>query len=134
MNRYVSLYRWQLIGMSLLVLVALLFMFFVQAPSLSLPQIQRPAANEVAPGAANVELPTGIHAADRKFYGNGYAIYRDAAANSYTLDTVHPADRKFFDTGASIVGPIEAPDPLAHAHPADRKFFTSTYMWGSQDE
>lgn len=96
MNRYISLYRGQLIGIGLLALLALLFILFVQAPSLSMPEIQRPAANEAALEGTNVDLSAGVHPADLKFYGNGYAIYRDATGSSYTLDSVHPADRKFF--------------------------------------
>lgn len=96
MNRHVSLYRWHLIGISLLGLLALLFMFVVQAPSPGIPEIQRPAAGEAAPGAADVELPAGIHPADRKYYGDGYAIYTGTTSSSYTLDSVRPADRKFF--------------------------------------
>ena len=129
MNRYVFPYRWQLIGLGLLALATLLF---AQAASLNVPAIQRPAANdEAASGAADVELPAGIHPADRKFYSGWYEVERSAASNVPSLSEVHPADRKFF-SGTYVMGRA-ATDPLAHVHPADRKFFTATYVWGASD-
>ena len=119
MNRYAFSYRWQLVGIGLLGLLALAFLLFTQASSLDTPVIQgRAAGNEAPSGAADVELLTGIHPADRKFYGDGYAIYGGATGNAYTWDSVHPADRKFLHASGS-----DADNAAERVHPADRKFF-----------
>ena len=127
MNRYISWYRWQLIGAGPLALLALLLLIYMLAPSLSVPAIQRPAGNEAASGAAMVELPAGIHPADRKFYGNGHANYGSAAGTTNTLESVDGADRKFFTNSWATAARAGIADPLANVYPADRKFFTSAY-------
>ena len=126
MNRYAFSYRSQLIVVSLIALLALVILLVAQTPSLTSLAIQRPAANdEAASGAADVELPAGIHPADRKFYSGWYEVERSAASNVPSLSEVHPADRKFF-SGTYVMGQA-ATDPLAHVHPADRKFYNGWY-------
>ena len=130
MLRYVSSYRSHLLGLSLLALLALIILLFIQAPSPAGPAIQpRPVSNEAASGAI-VDPLAGIHPADRKFYNGWYAPSAGISNEAVVPANVHPADRKFFygglyapQTGTSAEAVIPA-----GVHPADRKFFVKEYM------
>lgn len=123
MNRYTLSHRSQVIVLSLLALLALVLLLAIRG--LPLPALPIPGSgtsNESDVGGTAVELPPGIHPADRKFYADKYVIDRSTRINTYSLETVHPADRKFFyGTAATTSG--------AHneIHPADRKFYTPVY-------
>lgn len=147
MTRYAYSYRWQLIGLALIALLALILSSLAQAPSLpgSAAQ-QRSAAGVDGANAVVAATLADAHPADRTFFTAGYTVDRDASGRAYLFAGVHPADRTFFTTSYAVGIDSQAGahpadrkffttfypagiDPLAHVHPADRKFFPNRYLW-----
>jgi hypothetical protein len=161
MTRYTFSYKSLLIGFSLLGLLALGVVLFVQAPSPIGAVDYEDESDTIS--ATNVDPLTHVHPADRKFFTHNYSMNGNSTTNTYLLAGVHPADRKFF-TGAYETASINAAEANVQTeaesadrklqdlgyleilmeqvrlglvdsiHPADRKFFTNSYFWSASAE
>ncbi|MDX1615417.1 MAG: hypothetical protein R3300_13980 [Candidatus Promineifilaceae bacterium] len=157
MTRYLISHRVQLLGLSLLGLLALIFVLLAQTGPLTGPEIgRRVTENQPVADTVDADPLADVHPADRKFFTNDYENRRSAMTAANFLASVHPADRKFFtgnyvtSSAAVTRAQVEAEaadrklqdpaylealmaqvrvDPLANVHPADRKFFTNGYIW-----
>ena len=116
MTQYTFSHRRQLIGLSLIGLLALAILWLVQAQTLTGLTIQFPAASsDTGSGATSIDLVAGVHPADRKFFAPNDGVPAPADTG------VHPADRKFF-AGSYVSDRNANAILLDDVHPADRKF------------
>lgn len=131
MRQYIVSHRWQLLGPTLFVLLAAILLLFAQTavPALDGLVIRLGAPEWNAAADATVtDTASGIHPADRKFFGNAYVNTRDP--DILTMSGVHAADRKFFDN-AYMSATASDNVSLSDVHPADRKFYTQSYGPGN---
>lgn len=133
MLRYASSHRSHLIGLSLIGLLALAILLFVQAPSPVAPAIQPPEAVNDAASGAMVDPLANVNPADRKFYTGAYVPRTGFAADVIVPANVDPADRKFY-TGVYAPGatvPDEATAPTGvDLDPPNRRFHSGALAPG----
>lgn len=104
--------RSQLVALSLIGLLGLVFLLAVEKPELS--GVARSEGESEA--AVDVRIAR-VDPADRKFY------LQDGRRSSLDIG-IHPADIKFLGwTYARGWSPVEAQAVVERAHPADRKFY-----------
>lgn len=116
MTQYAFSKRRQLIGLSLIGLLALAILLLVQAQTLTGLTIQLPAASsDTGSGVTSIDSLAGVHPADRKFFApnDGVTVPADTS--------IRPADHKFFADGYVSDRNANA-ILLDDVHPADRKF------------
>ena len=128
MLRYASSHRSTLIGLSLIGLLALVILMFVQTRAPAAPAIQPRAVDSEAASGAMVDPLANVNPADRKFYQGWYAPSTGIDAELAVPANVDPADHKFY-TGAYTPSGGVAAEPVIpdDVHPADRKFFIREY-------
>jgi hypothetical protein len=127
MTRYISLYRRQFLGLSLLALLALAIALLVQAPSLDKLRTARQPAGDVGAGSAEARIQAAAEAADRKLQDPGYRAFLMEQTYVDPLAGVDPADRKFFTGNYTWTDPATV-GLQAEAEAADRKLQDPGYL------
>ncbi|MDX1615980.1 MAG: hypothetical protein R3300_16830, partial [Candidatus Promineifilaceae bacterium] len=120
MNRYLFSNRVQLLGLSLIGLLALIIVLLAQAGSPAGLEIGRPVArSQPAVDSANIDPLADVHPADRKFFTGNYVSAN--AADMRALAEAQAAEAKLRDPGYLEKQSAQIRvDQLANVHPADR--------------